>query len=86
MSKLPTIPDFIDDLPSHGATLRSMKQAVEIIGGQRQGESLGAPQMFIQSYEPTLSRLTSFKRGDLWVNDSTDKMSYWNGQQWKLLV
>jgi hypothetical protein len=86
MSNLPAIPDFLDDLQSQGATLRAMKQAVEIIGGQRQGQSLGAPQMFIQPNEPVQSRLTSFKRGDQWINDETDQMYYWTGQQWKQLV
>jgi len=86
MSKLPTIPDFTDEPQSIGTALRTVKQAVEIIGGQRQGQSLGAPQMFVQPNEPTISRLTSFSRGDQWINDATDQMYYWDGRQWKLLV
>lgn len=86
MSKLPAIPDFTDDPQSLGTALRTVKQAVEIIGGQRQGQSLGAPQVFVQPVEPALSRLTSFNRGDQWINDDTDQMYYWNGRQWKPLV
>lgn len=86
MSKLPAIPDFLDELQSLGTTLRAVKQAVEIIGGQRQGQSLGAPQVFVQPNEPAQSRLTSFSRGDQWIKDDTDQMYYWTGQQWKLLV
>lgn len=86
MSKLPTVPDFTDDPQSLGTALRAVKQAVEIIGGQRQGKSLGAPQVFVQAYEPTQSRLTILNLGDQWINDETDKMFYWNGRQWKLLV
>lgn len=86
MSKIPAIPDFTDDPQSLGAALRALKQAVEIIGGLRQGQSLGAPQVFVQPVEPTVSRLTSFSRGDQWINDDTDQMYYWDGRQWKLLV
>ena len=86
MSKLPAIPDFTDEPQSLGTALRTVKQAVEIIGGQRQGQSLGAPQVFVQPVEPTTSRLTSFNRGDQWINDDTDQMYYWDGRQWKPLV
>ena len=86
MSKIPAIPDFTDDPQSIGTALRVVKQAVEIVGGQRQGQSLGAPQVFVQANEPAVTRLTSFNLGDQWINNATDQMSYWNGQQWKLLV
>lgn len=86
MSKLPTVPDFTDDPQSIGTALRAVKQAVEIIGGQRQGQSLGAPQVFVQPNEPRPARLTAFNIGDQWINDATDQMSYWNGREWKLLL
>lgn len=86
MSNLPTIPDFIDEPASIGTTLRAMKQAVEIIGGQRQGASYGAPQMFVQETQPIPSRVTSFKIGDLWINTLTKKLNYWSGVQWEELT
>jgi hypothetical protein len=85
MSNLPTIPDFTDDAASIGTALRAMKQVVEIIAGQRQGPSFGAPQVFVQELEPVTSRVTSFKTGDLWVNILTTKLFYWDGRLWQQL-
>lgn len=86
MSKLPTIPDFAETLDGVSTTVRAIKGAVEILGGQRQGQSLGAPAMFVQEQEPAPSRLTSFSLGDLWIKPSTRVMSYWDGAQWTALA
>lgn len=68
-----------------GTALRSVKQILEIIAGQRQGESFGAPQIFVQSQTPSpVSRGTN-KTGDLWINTTNDTMNYWNGTAWKPL-
>ena len=86
MSKFPTIPDFTENLQSMGTALRAMKQVIEIVGGQRQGQSLGAPQVFVQENEPTLSPSTSFSTGDQWIKPSTRVMSFWDGRQWLALA
>jgi hypothetical protein len=86
MSNLPTIPEFTNDLASIATALRAIKQSVEIIAGQRQGDSLGAPQMFVQENEPRVSRSVSFKRGDLWINTFTKRLHYWTGQFWEELL
>ncbi len=85
MSNLPTIPDFTDDVASMATALRAMKQVIEIVSGQRQGPSFGAPQVFVQELEPVTSRVTSFKTGDLWVNKTTNALFYWDGRLWQPL-
>jgi hypothetical protein len=87
VSKFPTIPDFNATDPSTvGTSLRAMKDSVEQLTGQRQGQSLGAPSMFVQTFAPMAGRQTILSRGDLWINDETSVMSYWNGSQWKALA
>lgn len=86
MSKFPPIPDFTENLASIGNALRAVKDSIEQLTGQRQGQSLGAPSVFVQPLEPTPGRSSSLKRGDQWINDITDEMSYWDGQQWKALT
>jgi len=82
MSKLPAIPDFVDEPGSIGTAVRAIKQVVEILSGQRQGQSLGAPSVFVQEYEPKGDLITSFKKGDQWINPLTKKMSFWDGRLW----
>ncbi len=86
MSKFPAIPEFTDDAQSMGITLRAVKDSVEQLTGKRQGQSLGSPSMFVQSFAPTPSSLTVLTRGDLWINESSNVMSYWNGSQWRQLL
>lgn len=86
MSKLPNIPDFIDEPQSMGTSLRAVKQAVEIIGGQRQGPSLGAPQIFVQENEPVTSRVTQLSLGDLWIDPVAKKFYFYAGQFWVALI
>lgn len=85
MSKFPAIPDFSNDIESMGTSLRAAKQTLEILAGQRQGESLGAPQVFVQSQAPALASRGANKRGDLWIDTSDDSLNYWNGTTWKKL-
>lgn len=86
MSKLPSVPDFTNEPESIGTAVRALKGGYEIMTGQTQGESLGAPQMFVQEVMPTLSRLTYFKTGDLWIKPSTRVMSYFDGREWVQLA
>lgn len=88
MLKHTTIPDFDqNDTQSMATTLRAMKEIVETLAGLRQGQALGAPQMFIQSTAPTSVqnsriRLTVAAKGDLWINDSAGTISYFDGNKW----
>lgn len=85
MSRVPTIPDFAPVLEQHDATLRTIKQAIEILGGLRQGESVGAPLMFVQGYAPSQVATSIYRIGDLWIDTTTDTMKYWDGSIWKPL-
>lgn len=86
MSKTNTIPDFNNTPDSMGTSLRAMKGILERVTGQNQGQALGAPNMFVQLSQPAASQTIILRKGDLWINDSTHKMSYWNGKAWKALV
>jgi hypothetical protein len=84
-SKFPTIPEFARTPGEIATALRAVKQSVEILTGQRQGESLGSPQIFIQAAQPNAAQQAALKLGDLWINTSTNKMNYWNGSVWQVL-
>jgi hypothetical protein len=86
VSKYPPIPDFGDTPASMMATLRAIKDSVEMLTGQRQGPSLGAPSVYVQVDTPTLARATMFSKGDFWIHEETFVLSYWNGQQWVLIA
>lgn len=86
MSKITTIPDFNPSLPGSVAeAVRSLKQAVEILGGMRQGESVGSPLMFVQGSEPMITQRSALRTGDLWIDTTDDTMKYWSGEIWKPL-
>ena len=83
MSRVPTIPDFDETVPqSIGAAVRTLKQAMEIIGGLRQGEALGSPLVFVQANQPMVAQENSLRRGDLWIDDSVNKLNFWSGTNW----
>lgn len=86
MSKTNTIPDFNNTPESMGTSLRAVKGILERMTGQNRGQSLGTPNMFVQTTQPATSEAATLKKGDLWINDTTHKMSYWNGSAWKALV
>ncbi len=87
MSKVPTIPDFQDGDPtSVGATVRALKLAVEFLGGLRQGESRGAPLVFVQGNRPMLNQESSLRIGDVWIDPTDNTLKYWNGELWKQVV
>lgn len=69
----------------HDAALRTIKQALEILGGLRQGESNGAPLIFVQGFEPSRVAISIYRVGDQWIDTTTDTMKYWDGVKWKPL-
>lgn len=85
MSKFPTIPDFTSNPDSMDTALRTVKQTLEIMAGQRQGEDLGAASMFVQPKTPNPALLSTYKIGDLWIDTSTNTLNYWTGKIWKQL-
>lgn len=83
MSSRAAIPDFTDgDIRSMSTTLRAMKQEIETLSGARQGQSKGAPSVFLQEREPSRTLATVFKQGDFWINPTTKKLSFYNGNFW----
>ena len=83
MSKYPSIPEFTDDPRSVAATVRALKEAVELLTGQRQGPSLGAPAIYVQEPMPSKDqRGVVFGPGDLWINPTTRKIAYWMSGEW----
>jgi hypothetical protein len=83
MSSRAAIPDFIDgDARSMSITLRAIKQEIETLSGARQGQSKGAPSVFLQEREPAQTLATTFKQGDFWINPTTKKLSFYNGKFW----
>jgi hypothetical protein len=77
VSKYPTIPEPSHDIDGILNTVTALKQTVEIIAGLRQGESIGTPQIFYQTYEPSASRGTVLSNGDIWLNPEGEVLSYW---------
>lgn len=82
MSKYPTIPDFNESPASMATALRAMKDSIEQLTGLRQGQSLGAPQVFVQEQAPSAVRGGTFSPGDFWIRPSTRTLSFWNGREW----
>jgi hypothetical protein len=83
MSKFPTIPEFTNSQEDMSAALRAIKQVVEQLAGLRQGESKGAPQVFVQSTAPSAALAISYKVGDFWINTSSNTLNYWSGNVWQ---
>lgn len=83
MSKLPNIPEFAENIHDMNAALRAVKLSLEILAGLRQGESKGAPQVFVQGTVPATTSSTTYKAGDIWINNTNDQMYYWNGTNWR---
>lgn len=77
----PSIPDPTNTLEGIAESVRTMKQSVELLTGQRGGVSKGAPRMFVQTATPSTNDI-----GDLWVNPVTGKLLYWSGSAWTALT
>ena len=82
MSKLPSIPEFASTPEEISAALRAIKQTVELLAGLRQGESRGSPQVFAQPTSPKPTLTISYRVGDFWIDTSSNKLNFWNGQNW----
>lgn len=82
MSRYPTIPDFIATTESMATALRAVKDVLEIIAGQRQGESFGAPSVFVQEQEPALQFRPLLKEGDFWIKPERKRLHFWSGNEW----
>ena len=83
MSRLPSIPEFANTPDEIGNALRVTKQVVEQLAGQRQGESKGAPQVFVQPTEPSRALALNLKAGDLWIDTSSNVLRFWSGTAWQ---
>lgn len=83
MSRFPTIPEFTTAPDELATALRAMKQVVEQLAGFRQGESKGAPQVFVQPVEPKAALRINFKTGDFWIDTSSNTLKYWTGTSWQ---
>jgi hypothetical protein len=97
MPKFSAIPDFTNNLESMATSLRAMKDVVEQLAGLRQGASLGAPSIYMQSIEPRETSQNKFKKGDLWISaentnrnapnvTSEGNLYYWDGGVWRQLT
>ncbi len=86
MSKFPTIPDFTNNLESIATAVRAMKDSIEQLTGQRQGQSLGTPSIYVQPQAPSQVLRNSSKIGDLWVNTTDNTLSYWTGKSWQKIT
>ncbi len=97
MPKFSAIPDFTNNIDSMATSLRAMKDVVEQLAGLRQGSSLGAPSIYMQTLEPKETTQTKFKKGDLWVSadnsftnaaevTSIGNLYFWNGAIWRQLT
>lgn len=61
-----------------------VKDILESITGQRQGAAFGAPFVYVQATSPG-NQPGILKKGDLWIDNATDKLSYWDGTKWKAM-
>lgn len=82
-SSFTPIPEFASTPEEMSTAIRALKMAVEQLGGLRQSESRGAPQVFVQTVMPNMARRIAYKTGDLWVNTSNNTLNYWSGNEWK---
>ena len=85
MSKSVSIPDFADgDLRGISASLRTVKQILESMTGQRQDQSKGSPAVYVQATEPKSGK-NFFSPGDFWFNTSSKKLYCYNVNYWQVI-
>ena len=85
MSKAVSIPDFSDDdIKAMATALRTVKQILESITGQRQDDSKGSPAVYVQDTEPKPGK-NFFSPGDLWFNTNTHKMYCYHVNFWRMV-
>lgn len=81
MPNFPSIPDSDGTLQGNTTTLRTIKESVELMTGQRRAEGVGMPYMHVSARAPSTARL-----GDLWINQTSNQLNYWNGRTWQALI
>lgn len=78
-----TIPEFTSEPESMATSLRVAKDILEDLTGQRRGQGVGVPRMFVQLERPLAS--AERKLGDLWINPVERKLYFWDGRLWQPL-
>jgi hypothetical protein len=85
VSKSVGIPEFTDgDIKSMSTALRAMKQILETLTGQRQGQSLGSPAVYVQDTEPR-ERFNNLQTGDFWIKSDENKLHCYRNGYWQVL-
>lgn len=83
MAKLPTIPQPTQDVQSLYQSVLALKEAVEMLTGQRKGADAPSCRLFKGVIEPGKPGsgvlVTSLQDGDFWFNSSaTQKLRAWD--------
>lgn len=76
-----TIPEFSDDPKSMETALRVVKELLEELTGQRPGNPIGAPSIYVRSTVPVSTAVLS--RGDIWIQEGSGKIHYFDGRLWR---
>ena len=81
MSKsFPSIPEPTSNSDSVLATVRALKQAVELLVGTR--GNVSPTRCFVQGNTPAAERA-----GDIWINTANNnKALVWDGTDWRILT
>lgn len=82
MSDLNSIPDIRPDLEALASAARVMKEMLESISAQRRGQGVGSPRMFYQPLPPDPRLGDQLKLCDLWIDNRSKKLSFWDGRFW----
>jgi hypothetical protein len=62
-----------------------MKQELETISGLRQGQSKGAPSVYVQNTQPGQAQGNAYRIGDFWINPAAtlgERLWFYNGSFW----
>lgn len=84
----PTIPEFINTPEEMASALRAVKLSLELLAGLRQGESYGAPMVYVQPTEPNPAKKILYKTGDFWIDNSVSPpiLKFWTGTAWQAVA
>lgn len=86
MSNRNAIPEFTSDPESIATALRAVKEMLEELTGQRPGQSIGAPRVFVQPARPDPRAGVQIKPGDLWIQPSGRRLYFWDGRIWQTFL
>ena len=84
--KWPTIPEVADDPKSHTLPLRSTKNMLEMLTGQREGAPFNMAKVFVDQFPPgglngadILPQ--NLRTGDLWIDTANgNKLNFWDAR------